>query len=141
MEPSQFNLKTVSSLSHEDLVENGSLKLKLCTGAEGEIRLNHILKNADIATCRDPVPPSLVEIKRKEEPKAAPKVTSEKIENEEKPKPPERDQPPIVPPFCKGLTGEIPLKWDNSNKEDATCQSGAPYTDLLPSEFFERHRI
>ena len=155
MEPSQWNLKTALSLSHEDLVENGSLKLKFCTGADGEIRLNHILDNADIATCRDPAPPSLVEVKAKpaatvapklvevkakEEPKN-PKVTSEKIENEEKPKPPERDQPPIVPPFCKGLKGEIPLNWENSNKEEATCQSGSPYTDLLPHSFFETHHI
>ena len=44
------------TLSQADLVENGYLKLRACTGADGEIRLNERLGNASIANCKDQKP-------------------------------------------------------------------------------------
>ena len=128
MEPSQWNLKTSTSLSHEDLVENGSLKLKVCTGADGEIRLNHILDNADIATCKELAPPSFAEVK----PAKVDAKTEKQIKNL-------KNDEPL--PICMGVAKEVPLKWDGENKADATCKSGAPYTVLTPSEFFELHHV
>ena len=83
--------------------------------------MNKKLNNAEIATCKDAVPVSFVEVKEED-----PEDNLVQVEGD-----PEKEKKKASLPYCKGNKGEIPLAYDGSTKKTANCRTGAAYTDLL----------